>query len=193
MHKRLTLDILDLYLILYASYFTPVACTSASSGATRSSCSTCCFRCRLRRSSTSTPTRVISPRSLPSFLPFSLARSVWAIPLSTRAIQELGASGRCGERLTSHRKQADVACRGTREPCAAVRGDLRELYNMDLKGRPYAYTPFCDSNTAMEGYRFWKQVASSSASSLLALPTACLPALPRWAAPGGVRRRRGSI
>jgi hypothetical protein len=38
-----------------------------------------------------------------------------------------------------------------------VRGDLRELYNMDLKGRPYAYTPFCDSNTEMEGYRFWKQ------------------------------------
>ena len=38
-----------------------------------------------------------------------------------------------------------------------VRGDLRELYNMDLKGRPYAYTPFCDSNKEMEGYRFWKQ------------------------------------
>ena len=38
-----------------------------------------------------------------------------------------------------------------------VRGDLRELYNMDLEGRPYAYTPFCESNTDMEGYRFWKQ------------------------------------
>ena len=38
-----------------------------------------------------------------------------------------------------------------------VRGDLRELYNMDLKGRPYAYTPFCSSNTEMDGYRFWKQ------------------------------------
>ena len=44
----------------------------------------------------------------------------------------------------------------------AVRGDLRELYNMDLKGRTYAYTPFCDSNTEMEGYRFWKQVAPLS-------------------------------
>ena len=27
-----------------------------------------------------------------------------------------------------------------------VRADLRELWDMDLKGMPYAYTPFCDSN-----------------------------------------------
>jgi len=38
-----------------------------------------------------------------------------------------------------------------------VRGDLRELYHLDMQGAPYAYTPFCDSNTEMEGYRFWKQ------------------------------------
>lgn len=28
---------------------------------------------------------------------------------------------------------------------------------MDLGGAPYAYTPFCDSNTETEGFRFWKQ------------------------------------
>lgn len=28
---------------------------------------------------------------------------------------------------------------------------------MDLGGAPYAYTPFCDSRTDMEGFRFWKQ------------------------------------
>ena len=26
-----------------------------------------------------------------------------------------------------------------------VRADLRELWEIDLKGKPYAYTPFCDS------------------------------------------------
>lgn len=28
---------------------------------------------------------------------------------------------------------------------------------MDLGGAPYAYTPFCDSRTEMDGFRFWKQ------------------------------------
>jgi UDP-glucose:glycoprotein glucosyltransferase len=37
-----------------------------------------------------------------------------------------------------------------------VRADLRELWEMDLAGAPYAYTPFCDNNKEMEGYRFWK-------------------------------------
>ncbi|XP_005180667.1 UDP-glucose:glycoprotein glucosyltransferase [Musca domestica] len=40
---------------------------------------------------------------------------------------------------------------------AIVRADLRELYDMDLGGAPYAYTPFCDSRKEMEGFRFWKQ------------------------------------
>lgn len=38
-----------------------------------------------------------------------------------------------------------------------VRGDLTELWTMDLKGAPYGYTPFCDSNPLTEGFRFWKQ------------------------------------
>ncbi|CAN4108103.1 unnamed protein product [Withania somnifera] len=38
-----------------------------------------------------------------------------------------------------------------------VRADMGELYDMDLKGRPLAYTPFCDNNREMDGYRFWKQ------------------------------------
>ncbi|BDA49281.1 UDP-glucose:glycoprotein glucosyltransferase 1 [Coccomyxa sp. Obi] len=38
-----------------------------------------------------------------------------------------------------------------------VRADFAELWNMDLKGAPLAYTPFCDNNRDMEGFRFWKQ------------------------------------
>lgn len=41
-----------------------------------------------------------------------------------------------------------------------VRADMGELYDMDLKGRPLAYTPFCDNNKDMDGYRFWKQVSA---------------------------------
>jgi len=37
-----------------------------------------------------------------------------------------------------------------------VRTDMRELVEMDLHGAPYAYTPFCDNNKDMDGYRFWK-------------------------------------
>ncbi|KAL2613121.1 hypothetical protein R1flu_024813 [Riccia fluitans] len=38
-----------------------------------------------------------------------------------------------------------------------VRADMGELYDMDIKGRPLAYTPFCDNNKEMDGYRFWNQ------------------------------------
>jgi UDP-glucose:glycoprotein glucosyltransferase len=31
-----------------------------------------------------------------------------------------------------------------------------ELFHMDLKGKPLAYTPFCSGHRAMDGYRFWK-------------------------------------
>ncbi|XP_043850878.1 UDP-glucose:glycoprotein glucosyltransferase 2 [Dromiciops gliroides] len=37
-----------------------------------------------------------------------------------------------------------------------VRTDLKELRDFDLGGAPYGYTPFCDSRTEMDGYRFWK-------------------------------------
>ncbi|VTJ52423.1 Hypothetical predicted protein [Marmota monax] len=37
-----------------------------------------------------------------------------------------------------------------------VRHDLKELRDFDLGGAPYGYTPFCDSRTDMDGYRFWK-------------------------------------
>ncbi|XP_001353481.3 UDP-glucose:glycoprotein glucosyltransferase [Drosophila pseudoobscura] len=40
---------------------------------------------------------------------------------------------------------------------AIVRTDIKELYDLDLGGAPYAYTPFCDSRKEMEGFRFWKQ------------------------------------
>jgi alpha-N-acetylglucosamine transferase len=42
-----------------------------------------------------------------------------------------------------------------------VRADMGELYDMDIKGRPLAYTPFCDNNKDMDGYRFWRQVNST--------------------------------
>ncbi|XP_075520697.1 UDP-glucose:glycoprotein glucosyltransferase isoform X1 [Primulina tabacum] len=38
-----------------------------------------------------------------------------------------------------------------------VRADMGELYDMYLRGLPLAYTPFCDNNKEMDGYRFWKQ------------------------------------
>lgn len=38
-----------------------------------------------------------------------------------------------------------------------VRVNMQELMDLDLEGAPYAYTPFCDSRTDMEGYRFWKK------------------------------------
>lgn len=38
-----------------------------------------------------------------------------------------------------------------------VRGDMNELWNIDLQGAPYGYTPMCDNNKEMEGFRFWKQ------------------------------------
>jgi len=37
-----------------------------------------------------------------------------------------------------------------------VRANLQELNDLDLGGAPYGYTPFCDSNKAMDGFRFWK-------------------------------------
>ncbi|XP_060089594.1 UDP-glucose:glycoprotein glucosyltransferase 2 isoform X2 [Heteronotia binoei] len=37
-----------------------------------------------------------------------------------------------------------------------VRSDLKELRDVNLKGAPYGYTPFCDSRKEMDGYRFWK-------------------------------------
>ncbi|CAM9206226.1 unnamed protein product [Choristocarpus tenellus] len=37
-----------------------------------------------------------------------------------------------------------------------VRADLKELWDMDLRGRPYAYTPFCSSREETLGYQFWR-------------------------------------
>jgi hypothetical protein len=37
-----------------------------------------------------------------------------------------------------------------------VRTDLAELYHMNIRGAPYAYTPFCDNNKEMDEFRFWK-------------------------------------
>ncbi|ETE70311.1 UDP-glucose:glycoprotein glucosyltransferase 1, partial [Ophiophagus hannah] len=37
-----------------------------------------------------------------------------------------------------------------------VRSDLKELRDLNLRGAPYGYTPFCDSRREMDGYRFWK-------------------------------------
>ena len=37
-----------------------------------------------------------------------------------------------------------------------LRGDLRELWELDLKGKPYGYTPFCTSRKETLGYQFWR-------------------------------------
>lgn len=36
-----------------------------------------------------------------------------------------------------------------------VRADLKELWDMDLQGAPYGYTPFCETRNV--GYQFWRQ------------------------------------
>ena len=36
-----------------------------------------------------------------------------------------------------------------------IRGDLAELWQMDIKGRPYAYTPFCSSRKETLGILFF--------------------------------------
>lgn len=38
-----------------------------------------------------------------------------------------------------------------------LRADLRELWNLDLDGAPYAMTPFCDSRKETLGFQFWRQ------------------------------------
>lgn len=42
-----------------------------------------------------------------------------------------------------------------------IRADMAELYDMDIDGKPLAYTPFCDNNKEMDGFRFWNQVINS--------------------------------
>lgn len=37
-----------------------------------------------------------------------------------------------------------------------VRGDLKELWDMDLDGAPYGYTPFCTSRESTLGFQFWR-------------------------------------
>mmetsp|Transcript_56656 Transcript_56656/g.137682 ORF Transcript_56656/g.137682 Transcript_56656/m.137682 type:complete len:1847 (+) Transcript_56656:196-5736(+) len=38
-----------------------------------------------------------------------------------------------------------------------VRGDLKELRDMDLQGAPYGYTPMCSSNEETIGFQFWRE------------------------------------
>ena len=45
-----------------------------------------------------------------------------------------------------------MAVSGSRAIC-----EVKELWDMDLDGAPYAFTPMCDSNPDTEGFRFWKQ------------------------------------
>lgn len=37
-----------------------------------------------------------------------------------------------------------------------LRADLKELWDMDLQGASYAYTPFCTSRQETLGYQFWR-------------------------------------
>lgn len=37
-----------------------------------------------------------------------------------------------------------------------VRADLKELWDMDLEGKPYGYTPFCASRKETLGFQFWR-------------------------------------
>lgn len=38
-----------------------------------------------------------------------------------------------------------------------IRADLKELWDLDLHGKPYAYTPFCDTREETLGFQFWRK------------------------------------
>lgn len=38
-----------------------------------------------------------------------------------------------------------------------VRADIAELWDLDLQGHAYAYTPFCTSRKETLGFQFWQQ------------------------------------
>lgn len=38
-----------------------------------------------------------------------------------------------------------------------VRADLKELWDMDMDGKPYGYVPFCASRNETLGFQFWRQ------------------------------------
>jgi UDP-glucose:glycoprotein glucosyltransferase len=38
-----------------------------------------------------------------------------------------------------------------------IRGDLKELWDMDLEGAPYGYTPMCSTRETTTGFQFWNQ------------------------------------
>jgi UDP-glucose:glycoprotein glucosyltransferase len=38
-----------------------------------------------------------------------------------------------------------------------LRADLKELWELDLQGHAYAYTPFCTSRKETLGFQFWQQ------------------------------------
>jgi UDP-glucose:glycoprotein glucosyltransferase len=37
-----------------------------------------------------------------------------------------------------------------------VRADLKELWDMDIEGKPYGYVPFCSSRKETLGFQFWR-------------------------------------
>lgn len=37
-----------------------------------------------------------------------------------------------------------------------VRSDLKELWDMDMEGKPYGYVPFCSSRKETLGFQFWR-------------------------------------
>ena len=37
-----------------------------------------------------------------------------------------------------------------------MRADLKELWDLDIGGKPYGYTPFCDSRDTTLGFQFWR-------------------------------------
>ena len=53
-----------------------------------------------------------------------------------------------------------MAVSGSRAIC-----EVKELWDMDLDGAPYAFTPMCDSNPDTEGFRFWKQGSRARAAA----------------------------
>ena len=62
-----------------------------------------------------------------------------------------------------------------------MRADLKELVELPLGGAPYGYTPFCDSRTEMEGFRFVVLSLTSLVQTLMIL-FKCVKLLLTWCA-----------
>lgn len=96
---------------------------------------------------------VAAPSWQPACLVSCDLRELWHMGLQARTARWL-CRGRVAAGWVARRRWARAACVSA-DPTTAAR---RARRSAPPQGAPYGYTPFCDNNREMEGFRFWKQV-----------------------------------